>query len=156
MTKEYLELKFKNIIYECNQHKQNIVNSSEEIKDLFHITKERYYALGKVEKSFLDQFIFRFTKLQNTMGEKLFHTLLQLLEEDYSNKPFIDTLNRLEKLELISTDKWLLLRQVRNNISHEYENNIELLIKALNQVFLEATYLLDVFDLMVEYLEKRK
>ncbi len=41
------------------------------------------------EFSLLDQFIFRFSKFQDSMGNKLFPTLLINLGEDITSKPFI-------------------------------------------------------------------
>ncbi len=70
--------------------------------------------------SFFDQLIYRYMKLQDTMGEKLFPVALKLLGEDFSAKPFVDVLNRLERLCLISSrEEWLVWRELRNDLSHE-------------------------------------
>src|SRR3989337_1047363 len=71
----------------------------------------------------IDQMVYRFSKLQDSIGERLFKSLLMFLEEDVTNKPFLDILNRLEQLEILpSKDEWLKLRKVRNELSHEYSN----------------------------------
>jgi hypothetical protein len=47
--------------------------------------------------------------------------LLEALEEDISGIPFIDILYKMEKLHLLENAKdWINLRQVRNNVTHEY------------------------------------
>ncbi len=46
----------------------------------------------------MDQFVFRFMILQDCIVQRLFSSLLDNLQEDYSTKPFLDILNRLEKL----------------------------------------------------------
>jgi len=45
----------------------------------------------------VDQFILRFTKLQDAMGCRLFPAILQYLQEPYEERPMLDKLNRLEK-----------------------------------------------------------
>jgi hypothetical protein len=56
----------------------------------------RYQQLSDDEIEPIDQFLYRFTKLQDAMGEKLFLLILEFLkEENTTNKPFIDILNRL-------------------------------------------------------------
>jgi hypothetical protein len=67
------------------------------------------------------------------MGNKLFSALLINLEEDIKGKPFIDILNKLEELNLItSNNDWLLLRETRNLVTHEYPFITNELIEGLN------------------------
>ena len=50
--------------------------------------------------------------------------ILQGIGEYEQNMPFIDRLNRLEKLSIIDdAEKWLNLREIRNLVSHEYPDN---------------------------------
>ena len=49
----------------------------------------------------IDAFIFRFIKLQDFMGDKLFKALIKRLGEFQDNMSLIDVLDKLEKLELI-------------------------------------------------------
>lgn len=48
-----------------------------------------------------DQFILRFTKLQDAIGNRLFPSLLDYLLEPSAEQPMIDKINRLEKLDFI-------------------------------------------------------
>lgn len=113
-----LQEKLRLILYECNQHKIMIHHAFSHIKPYIPLTAEKYQNLSLDEIGYIDQFLFRFTKLQDSMGEKLFGTMLYLLGEDFSKKPFIDVLNRLEKMELLNKDEWLALRAIRNNVAH--------------------------------------
>jgi len=70
---------------------------------------ESYLSLNDVDLSFIDQLIFRFSKLQDTMGEKIFPFILVLSKEDVKKKTFIDILNRLEELEVVDKTEWLKL-----------------------------------------------
>jgi hypothetical protein len=75
----------------------------------------------------IDAFVYRFLKLQDYMGQKLFKNFLTSLGEDCDNLSFIDILDKLEKLNIIpSTDEWIQIRKLRNKLTHEYPDNISL------------------------------
>ncbi len=75
----------------------------------------------------VNSFLFNYLKIQDKIGTKLFKTVLYELKEidDYSI-PMIDVLNNLEKLNIIEkTDEWDRLREIRNNVTHEYPSDID-------------------------------
>jgi len=75
----------------------------------------------------IDAFVYRFLKLQDYMGQKLFKNFLTSLGEDCDNLSFVDILDKLEKLNIIpSTDEWIQIRKLRNKLTHEYPDNISL------------------------------
>ena len=84
--------------------------------------------------AFSDQIIYRFSKLQDCMGAKLFKSLL-LYQGENVNKPFLDILNQLEKMEVLDVDKWFEIRDLRNDISHDYDDNEEIAIEILNMIY---------------------
>ena len=93
---------------------------------------EKYLKLQPEELSFTDQLIFRFSKLQDSMGGKLFPAILENLGEDVKGLPFIDRLAKMEELEIIaSADEWMLLRETRNIVIHEYPFLTEEVIQGL-------------------------
>ena len=106
-----------------------------------------YLELPDEAVGYVDQYLFRFSKLQDALGKKLFRAILLLLEEDIENRPFIDILNRLEKLELIeSREEWITLRTLRNELSHEYGDDPEEMSEIINTIYdmkpvLESYYL---------------
>ena len=60
------------------------------------------------------------------MGKHIFPLTLNLLSEWNESQSMIDILNRLEKLHFIKQATfWQYLREVRNEITHEYENKPE-------------------------------
>lgn len=73
-----------------------------------------------------DQLLFRFTKLQDAMGERLLPATLQQLAEPFEDWPMRDRLNRLEKLGFLNVDDWLRWRDLRNRLAHEYPDQVEL------------------------------
>jgi hypothetical protein len=73
-----------------------------------------------------DQILFRFTKLQDTLGERLVPATLQQLAESFEDWPMRDRLERLEKLGYLAVDDWLRWRELRNRLAHEYPDQPEL------------------------------
>lgn len=73
-----------------------------------------------------DQILFRFTKLQDALGERLVPATLQQLAEPFEDWPMRDRLERLEKLGYLSVDNWLRWRELRNRLAHEYPDQPEL------------------------------
>jgi hypothetical protein len=80
----------------------------------------------------IDTFIYRFSKIQDYMGEKFFPSVLSALGEFKSNMSLKDMLNRLERLELIpSANKWMGYREIRNTLTHEYPDNEDEVIEGI-------------------------
>jgi len=78
----------------------------------------------------VEAFVGRFGRLQDTLGDKLLPALLKAMGE----KPAaaIDNLDRAERLGLIpSVDDWLTMRQLRNQMVHEYVEDPARLAEAL-------------------------
>lgn len=84
--------------------------------------------------AYSDQIIYRFSKLQDCMGAKLFKSLL-LFQGENVNKPFLDILNQLEKINVIDVDEWFEIRDLRNEIAHDYEDNELESITILNTIY---------------------
>ena len=73
-----------------------------------------------------DQILFRFAKLQDTMGLRLIPATLDVLLEPYEEWSMQDRLNRLEKLGFIDVVLWLEWREIRNRLAHEYPDDSDL------------------------------
>lgn len=81
-----------------------------------------------------DQFILRFTKLQDAMGMRLYPALLDHLQEPYDNRPMLDKLHRLEQLGFLDgIDQWNTLRALRNHFAHDYPEEASVKAAFLNQ-----------------------
>ena len=79
----------------------------------------------------LDAFVSRFGRLQDTLADKFLPALLDALAEPKASA--IDNLDRAEKLGWIeSTDAWLEMRKLRNQMVHEYIEDLVILSNALN------------------------
>ena len=79
-----------------------------------------------------EAFVARFSRLQDTVGDKLIPALLRGLGEPVG--PVIDNLDRAERFGWISsTSEWLAARQLRNRMIHEYVEDSVVLADSLNQ-----------------------
>lgn len=147
--------RLKKIFYECQKHIQRIDSSSMKMAAFMPLSQSRYDALNEDEIEHIDQFLFRFLKLQNAIGQKLFKTILFVLKEDIENKPFIDILNRLDKLELIQDiDAWMELRNIRNSLAHEYEDDSEEISRIINKIYekreMLKSFFYQIYDFVIE------
>jgi hypothetical protein len=92
---------------------------------------------GQLEKNVdlaerVDAFVSRFGRLQDTVGDKLLPNYLEVAGE--KNGPAVDNLNRAEKLGLInSAEIWMALHDLRNQMVHEYMEDLDKLTEALNK-----------------------
>jgi len=98
-----------------------------------------------------DQIIYRFSKLQDTMGAKLFKNFL-LMQGENVNKPFLDILNRLEEIGLIEVERWFEIRDLRNEIAHEYENADFEAVDIINEIYEIKSDLEDILKKIKAYL----
>jgi len=142
-------------LYECNQHKKRLLKAKSHLEDIMPINLNKYTALNEVEMSFIDQMIFRFSKLQDTMGEKIFPSILELGGEQVKTMTFIDRLNRLEELGLLYKDEWMSLRKDRNEIAHEYSFNQDEVVDGINLIFNRVDDLLKIYNDIYKYCFKK-
>ncbi|MDD2660724.1 MAG: hypothetical protein PHY54_13780 [Methylococcales bacterium] len=135
------------VITECDKHLKRINSAYLKMSVFMPLDAKSYQHLSDDEIEHIDQFLFRFAKLQDAIGEKLFHLLLEFLkEENTRNKPFIDILNRLEQLGILEDKNvWLELRKTRNNIAHQYEDEPEQATEALNAIYVAKPILEKIY-----------
>ena len=140
----------------CNLHHQRMMFAWESINKYFPLTELTFSRLAPIDMALFDQLIYRFSKLQDSMGSRLFKQLLEALEEDTSGLPFIDILYKLEKLNLLDDAKeWITLRQTRNTITHEYPFFKEVQIEELNLLPEEVIKLSGIWLKLKEYVVNR-
>jgi len=66
--------------------------------------------------------------------------------------PFIDLLNRLEKLNVLkSKEQWLELRKIQNTLSHTYDDEPEEMSIAINAIFDKKQTLEGIYKQLIEY-----
>ena len=98
--------------------------------NLFTIEEAQKIQADPILAERLDAFVSRFGRLQDTVGDKLLPALLIALAE--KTGPAIDNLDRAEKFGFIeSTDAWMEMRKLRNQMVHEYIEDLAVLSSAL-------------------------
>jgi len=133
---EVIKLKCASALEECKKHIQRINTALKFLEPLFPLTEAVLNALSDEQTAVLDQFLYRFAKLQDCIGLRLIPAVYALLESDTSAHPFIDILNRLEKLGVLtSAADWQYFRSLRNNFAHEYPDRPEDIVHGLNALY---------------------
>lgn len=131
----------------CALHLKRMEFAKSKVLTFIPLNRDNYYSLDDETIGFLDQYIFHFSKLQDIMGSRLFPEILETLAESVIDQPFIDILNRLEKLEIIdSAFTWIQLRKIRNDISHEYPASLSERIEGINLLFDKLEELKQIVD----------
>ena len=146
------QLKQQKIINECDIHILRINSAYQKTVAILPLTADKYTKLSDDEVGYIDQYLFRFAKLQDTIGKRLFKAILSSLEEDIEEIPFIDLLNRLEKLNILdSVEQWLELRKIRNTLSYIYEDESEEMSLAINALFDKKQTLEKIYQKLIAY-----
>ena len=131
----------------CDKHILRINEALEELSSTLPLTIENYAQLNSGQIRCIDQFIFRFSKLQDAMGAKIFRYILEYLDEDVTSLPMRDILNRLEKYKFLpDANEWIYIRELRNEIAHDYplmENDV---VHILNELFSKVDIMYGIYD----------
>ena len=102
----------------------------------------------------LDAFSARFCRMQDTLGDKLVPSMLQILAEQPGSN--LDNLNRLEKLGLLtSVTDWLEARNLRNKMVHEYMDDVSILVMAVNRAHQLLPLLIETYNNINRYTKER-
>ena len=140
----------------CDIHRERLEFATRELGPRFPITVNTLLTFSEKDIAVLDQMVYRFGKLQDAMGSKLFVQILEFLGEDYQNRPFLDVLARLENLELLEdSNEWMRFREIRNDLAHEYPSQNEEKAAGLNNVFDSTTKLVHTYKQLKEYVTHR-
>jgi len=151
--KERLERVFK----ECDKHLMRLQSAFKKMSPSIPLNSNSYESLSDDEVEHIDQYLFRFAKLQDAIGKKLFKALLDYFEEDIENLTFIDILNRLEKLQILEDkNDWQTLRIIRNNLAHEYDDNSEEMSSAINLIYEKKELIEKIYLKIVDYYQKKR
>lgn len=143
--------RFKKSLKEVQIHLLRIDQAFEALgkKYNFPLSPDNFHTLlqNSVEIAYADQIIYRFSKAQDSIGAKLFKAFL-LYQGENVDRPFLDILNSLERIHIINIDQWFELREIRNEIAHDYENNEEHSNTILNSIYKHKDELRTILSIM--------
>lgn len=95
----------------------------------------------------IDQFIFRFPNCKIPWEQKYSRYILEYLDEDITALPMRDILNRLERYLIIpSADEWTYIRELRNEISHDYPLFETDVAAILNELFSKTNIIFSIYS----------
>jgi len=118
------------IFAKVNLHKHRLKLALEEIEGWSSLDSEIFENFEKIKT--IDSFIYRFIKLQDVMGEKLFKIFLDDIGEYKDNMSLLDCLDKLEKFGIVKDSyQWMEYRKLRNQLTHEYPNNEDEIIEGI-------------------------
>ena len=156
MSNSLAQTKLSKIITECELHQKRIDHARLKLKQFMPVTAKDYQQLNDDQIEVLDQFLFRFSKLQDAIGQRLFPGVLEALEEPLKEMPYLDRLNRLDQLNIIeSKEQWLNLRNMGSKVTHEYEDDPEGMSQALNLVYESYKTLANIFLQAKRYIDEK-
>lgn len=131
----------------CDRH---IVRINEALDSLGldgPMSVEQYVDLSAEQIRCIDQFIFRFAKLQDAMGGKLFRYILEYLDEDVLELPMRDILNKLERFQIVpDAHEWVYIRELRNNVAHDYPQSDNEVVSAVNELISKLDTVASIYD----------
>jgi len=159
MRRKIIKEQVEKILYECDRHVLRIGEAVDDLEAFMPLDSDKYVSLNKNQVQALDQFLFRFAKLQDAIGRKLLKRILTLKEDDellVENMPFIDILNRFERLGILGVRDWARLRDIRNELAHNYDNEPEEMSEAINQTYRERDNLIKIFHNTKAYYQSLK
>ncbi|TVR88728.1 MAG: hypothetical protein EA428_11495 [Spirochaetaceae bacterium] len=149
---EELRATIRSAIQEGEAHIRQLERASTLLSPLFPLSPDSLLSLPEDQVPILDQFIYRFTKLQDSMASRLLPTLHSLLRADDSPRPFLDILSYLEQLGALSSeDRWLFFRALRNNLAHDYPESSQQTAQTLNTLYENWNELRQMFRIARDY-----
>ena len=136
--------KLKLHLEESNIHIDRLHDGLNILEQLYPLTTETIEILSLENKDKLDVLAFRFSKLQDLLGTKIFREYLEVLQYPVEDKNFLELLKELDKQKIIDIDIWSEFRGIRNSISHDYPFDEDEKVEAINYLIKNVKYLINI------------
>ncbi len=102
-----------------------------------------FNTLKPEKRAILDAYLKRFSSIQDFLGAKIFSLLLEIA--GINNTKMSEVLSNIEKENIIdSLENWIELREVRNELEHDYPEELQ---EALD----DLKYCVDSFEQLEGY-----
>ncbi|WP_025209167.1 hypothetical protein [Hippea sp. KM1] len=139
---------------EAGIHIERLEDVLGRLKNVYPLDINRFENLNSYEKDMLDTLAFRFAKLQDLIGSRIFREFLKEMGYIVEEKTFFDILKEIEKEGIIDIDSWNEFRKVRNFLSHEYPYSFEDRIEAINYLIEKTPELIEVIKKIEDKVER--
>jgi hypothetical protein len=147
-TQEHLAFHIKT----SNTHARRLQGALKNVKKLMPITADTLANLSDNKMGQIDMLSGRFSKLQDLIGAKIFPIILEIHEvEEFSFKSRLTILNQKGFLDDITL--WLHLRDLRNDLTHDYPDDDEETAKCIAKLLVDAQALLTFWEQLKPKLE---
>ena len=115
----------------------------------FDFSEEEFSYLDTPSKAVLEAYLKRFSSLQDCLGAKVFRSLLDISGIGYSKMS--EVLVLMEKEEIVSLDRWIEFRNVRNELEHDYPDKLAEALADLKYCVENFSYLEQVVQNVFEF-----
>ncbi len=144
------QLKKQLLLEELDLLKKAVDTLNMSVKKCNTILPKSEYTFENMES--FDSLTSKFGRCSDLYTQKVLRTIWMLLHEPFV--PFIDMLNKAEKMNIIeSADQLLEIRDLRNQITHEYIP--EAITDLIPEVIANSTFLKNNIDYTLRFIEKR-
>jgi len=126
--------RLKNYLKEAKIHIERLNEVLKEIEKIYPLDVEKFKQLTIEQKNMLDTLAFRFSKLQDLVGTKIFREFLDEVGFITEGKSFLEILKEIEKEGIIDIDTWSEFRKARNLIAHDYPDEWEEKIEVVKKI----------------------
>ena len=131
-----------------------LATSYQRISHLIPLDGETLTSLQIEDLDRLDAFRVRLCDLQDSMGSKIFRSLIALEEEQIGSQ--LDIINKMVKKGVLSSfELWKTLRDIRNSFSHDYPDDDNTRAESLTIAYQHTNSLLDVLNSIGHYAHKQ-
>lgn len=131
-----------------------LMSSCERMKKVMPLNVDAIQSFNPENLDMIDAFRVRFCDLQDSLGNKVFRTLLLLEEETIGTG--IDVINKMEKRGILdSFDSFKKVRNIRNAFSHDYPDSDEAKVELLNDAYVNSKILIQILNNVIDYMKDR-
>jgi hypothetical protein len=118
----------------------------------FDFSVERFRELDTPQKAVLDAYLKRFAALQDYLGAKVFKSLLDASGIAYTKMSEVLTL--IESEGIISLDRWIEFRNIRNDLEHDYPDELAETLQDLAYCVRHFDYMEQVVADVMQFAER--
>ncbi len=156
LTSAVVNMRLVDAWQQCLKHLHHLDHALSAIRPHLPLNEISIAQLNDEQVQDWDQFILRFTKLQDTLGARFYPALLDYLQEPSSTQTMLDKLNRLEQLSLLEkASDWGVLRAIRNQFAHDYPQDEALKAAYLNEAVAAVAVLRSAMNKGLAFMQAR-